>query len=222
MVLLVGTMFYAYTLRSQVTTATGERQQVETALQEETKRLSHLKKQVTEQEQQVAALKAEFTQRSEDINRLKEAVVLRDHELLKIHKDLVQRDLELVSLRKTFAQRNEMLGVMQSPNAKVISLSGSQRASSARGFVLFDPLTSKGFLYAYNLPLPPPGKTYQLWAILDKPVSAGIFTADSGNKGRLLIKGARSWSRVSKFAVSLERQGSRPKQPGDIYLGVGL
>jgi hypothetical protein len=220
--LLIGLIWYVFVLRSQVTTETDQRQQVEAALLEETKRLNLLKKQVTEQERQVAALKEEFTQRSGDISRLKDAVVSRDHELVRINKDLVQRDQELVSLRKTFAQRNEMLGVIQSPNVKVIWLSGSHKAQSARAFVLFDPQSKKGVLYAYNLPPPPPGKTYQLWAILEKPVNAGTFIIDSGNKGRLLFRGAQSWSRVSKFAVSLERQGGRPKLPGDIYLGVGL
>jgi anti-sigma-K factor RskA len=220
--LLIGAILYAYILHSRVTTESDQRRQVEAVLQEESKRVALLKKQVAEQEQQVAALKAQFTERSSDISRFKEALVSRDHELVNIHKDLVQRDQELVSLRKTFAQRSEMLGVLQSPNVKVIWLSGSHRAPSARAIVLFDPQTRKGLLYAYNLPQPPAGKTYHLWAILDKPVSAGTITIDSGNKSRLLIKGTPNWARVSKFAVSLERQGGRPKLPGDLYLGVGL
>jgi anti-sigma-K factor RskA len=218
-VLLVAAIAYVYTLQSKSAT---ERQELETALHEETQRLNTLKKQITEQERAVVALKAEFLERSGDVTRLKDAVVSRDHELVKIHNDLVQRDQELVSLRKTFAQRSEMLGVLNSPNVKVILLSGSHRASTARGFVLYDSHIRKGLLYAFNLPRPPLGKTYHLWAILDKPVSAGAFSVDAGSKSRFLIKGAPSWTRVSKFAVTLEREGSRPKLSGDLYLGVGL
>jgi anti-sigma-K factor RskA len=64
----------------------------------------------------------------------------------------------------------------------------------------------------------PPGKAYQLWAIMDKPVSAGTFGVDTGHKCRHMAKGIPDPSRVTKFAVSLEPEGGRPQPTGEIYL----
>ena len=61
-------------------------------------------------------------------------------------------------------------------------------AKSAGAFLLFDPTTKKAWLYAFNLSALPSGKVYQLWAIDDKPVSAGVFGLDAGQKARMFIK----------------------------------
>jgi anti-sigma-K factor RskA len=68
------------------------------------------------------------------------------------------------------------------------------------------------------MPALPPGKTYQLWAIVDKPMSAGTFRTDSGHKSRVVLKDLPDLSRISKFAVSLEPDGGRPQPTGAIYL----
>jgi anti-sigma-K factor RskA len=222
LVLLVGAGLYAYLLRSEVSQEIGQRQRLESTLREETERMEALKEQVTNQEQQVADLKTAFAERSGDTGRLKEALATSEEETAQLRKELAQGEQELSSLRKTVAQRDEMLVVLRSPNAKVISLMGSEKARSAGGLLLIDPASRRALLYAFNLPPLPRGKSYQLWAIQDKPVSAGTFTLDAGNKTRLVIKPTPDWTSVSRFAVSIEPEGGRPQPTGDIFLSTGL
>jgi anti-sigma-K factor RskA len=142
---------------------------------------------------------------------------------------LIQRDAELDDLRTQLAQRDtlsqrvsrqqdEVAGLLKSPHAKVVALSGTDRAKQAGAFFLFDPSGKKAWFYAFDLPDLPAGTTYQVWAIDEKPVSVGLFTVDAGRKGRLLVKGVRNVSRLKQIAISIEPTGGRPQPTGAIYL----
>ena len=91
-------------------------------------------------------------------------------------------------------------------------------SSECGAFLLFDPVTKKAWLYAFNLPALPNGKVYQLWAIEDKPVSAGVFGLDTGQKGRMMIRNLHQFSRMKKFAVTMEPDGGLAQPTGAIYL----
>ena len=91
-------------------------------------------------------------------------------------------------------------------------------AKRAAGVLLYDPQTQKVWLYSVNLPECPPGTTYQLWAIHDKPVSIGTFQMDRGETAHLVVKKVPSFTDAKTFAVSLEPSGGRPQPTGPIYL----
>jgi anti-sigma-K factor RskA len=219
---LLGVGYYAYTLQADLTAELGSRKQLEAALHDESRRVDDLKRQISEQEQAVAALKAEFTDRSGDTAQLKETLAARDQEAEQTRRQLTQREQELTALRKSLSQRDDMVTLLRSAHARVSPLAGSERAPTAGGLLLFDPEIHKALFYAFNLPALPPGKTYQLWAISDKPLAAGTFTIDSGNKARLLIKVPSDWSALPRFAVSLEPEGGRPQPSGELYLVSSL
>ena len=115
--------------------------------------------------------------------RLELARVERERGPLWIHREAELAQLrgraeqahEVEALNKALAQRDEILGFLRSPITKVVSLAGSEEAKSAGGLLIFDPESKKGFFYAFNMPSLPSGKTYQLWAIADVPISVGIF-----------------------------------------------
>lgn len=218
-ILLVGALAYAVAVRLQ---ADDQRQQVEQALQGETARLAALQRQVREQEALLAGLREEVTQRTGNLDALREALARQETEIEALHLELADREKEATSLRRVLAQRDDMLGFLHSPRVKVVPLAGSPAAQSAGAFVLFDPETRKAFLYGFNMPSLPPGKTYQLWAIVDKPVSAGTFGIDAGHNCRHMARSIPDPSRITKFAVSLEPEGGRPQPTGDIYLAGQL
>ncbi|HET8579690.1 MAG TPA: anti-sigma factor, partial [Nitrospiraceae bacterium] len=216
--LLVGTGRYALSLRSQISLETAQRQQLETALQEETARLATLQHKTVEQEQLVASLREELRQRSEDLSGLQASLAEQEAELARVRTQLAQRDQNTATLRKAIVQRDELVPFMRSPQVKVITLHGSEMAKSAGALLLFDPDSKTAFLYAFNMPLLPAGKIYQLWVIVDKPISAGMFGTDTGHKSRLVIRRIPDLAQITKFAVSLEPEGGRPQPTGDIYL----
>jgi hypothetical protein len=129
-----------------------------------------------------------------------------------------QSAAEIHNLHSQLAQRDELLAFLQSADVKVMSLVGSNKAKAAVGVLLYDPATKKAFFYAFNLPPLAQGKTYQLWAIVDKPVNAGVFGVDTGRKGRLVTPNLPDLPRIKQFAVSIEPEGGRPQPSGAIYL----
>ncbi len=228
LLLLAGTGWYAISLRSQVLLETAQRRQLETALQEETARLAALQRKLTEQEQAVASLQEELTRKGRDISGLQASLTERETELARVRTQLAQREQDTVILRKALAQRDELVPFLRSPHVKVIALHGSEMAKSAGAFLLFDSESKKALLYGFNMPPLPHGKTYQLWAVLDKPISAGIlitdhisagiFGTDTGHKSRLVIRRMPELAHITKFAVSLEPEGGRPQPTGTVYL----
>lgn len=220
--LLVGTGAYALFLRSQIASEQDHQQHIEIALKDNAARMASLQRQIAEQERQLAGLQAEFANRTGALGELQAVLSERESQVAELRNQLAQREQETAGLRKTLAQRDEMLTFLRSPNVKVISLAGLERAKESGALLLFDPDSKKAFFYAFNMPPLPPGKTYQLWAILDKPVSAGTFTTDVGQKGRMVIKTLPAFTATTRFAVSLEPEGGRPQPTGDIYLASQL
>ncbi len=218
LLLLAGTLFYTFSIRSRIVTEADQRQKMETALQSEAARMAALQKQVEDQEKLLAGLRDEVTNRIGSLAELRNTLVSREAELTQLRQQLAQREQGTASLRKALAQRDDMLAFLRSPHVKVLSLAGLERAKSAGALLLYDTDSKKAFFYGFNMPSLPAGKTYQLWAIVDKPVSAGTFGTDAGNKSLLAIKSLPDPSRITKFAVSLEPEGGRPQPTGEIYL----
>jgi len=218
LVLLIGTAVYALSVRLQAGMDADQRRQVELALHNEMARLAALQRQVREQETLLAGMRQEVDQRAGRMDDLKEALARQEGEIDALRQQLASREQETAGLRRALAQKDDLLGFLHSPRVKVVSLAGSAVAETAGAFVLFDPESRKAFLYGFNMPTLPPGKIYQLWAIMDKPVSAGTFGIDAGHKSRHMAKSIPDPARITKFAVSLEPEGGRPQPTGDIYL----
>jgi anti-sigma-K factor RskA len=137
----------------------------------------------------------------------------------------MERETELEATREQLTAairgkipQDEFAALLRRPDAKVVSLAGSDVAKGASGVLLFNPATQKAWLYSANLPECPAGTAYQLWAIDQKPVSMGTFHIDAGEMAHLLMKRMPDFERVRKFAVSLEPAGGRPQPSGPIYL----
>ncbi len=92
---------------------------------------------------------------------------------------------------------------------KVPMLAASPKRAGMGATVYWNKQTKDVFLMVNNLPTPPAGKQYQLWAVdvvngQLSPVDAGIIqnTAQAGN----LFQMKRSY-KAQKFAITLEKEG---------------
>ncbi len=218
LLVVAGAGYVGWTLYLQVPAETSQLEQLETALQRETAKMASLQREIKDKEVALAQLRHELEQRDAEIGELRDTVIRREAELDDAHAQLAQIEKDSAAFRRVRIQQDEVAALLRIPTVKVVSLSGSEMAKGAGGLLLYDPDTKKAWLYAFNLPPLPGGKTYQLWAIEQKPVSAGTFTTDAGQKGRLLIKHLPDFSRIHQFAVSLEPEGGRPQPTGAIYL----
>ncbi len=213
--IVAGAAYLGWLYYTQTTHSSGQIEQLQAALQKEAARATALQTEIKQREQSLGELKSELEQKATELTDLKDQLIQRDAELDDLRTQLAQRDTSMLRLAR---QNEEVTNLLKSPASKVVALSGSDMAKEAGAFLLFDPVTKKAWLYAFNLPALPSGKVYQLWAIDDRPVSAGIFGVDSGQKGRLLIRSLPEFSRMKKFAVSIEPEGGRPQPTGAIYL----
>lgn len=214
-VLLIGVALYAVKLWQQLQTEETQRHQLESALQGEISRLSTLQEQTNDQENKLVMLRKEL---ADKLGVTRDTLVEREAELDQLRARLAQREKDVTALTASLGKRDEIAAFMRSPNTRVVALSGTEEAQAAGALLLVDPATQKALLFVFNMPHPPEGKTYQLWAILDKPVSAGTFETDSGNKSRVMIRRVPDLSHVKKFAVSLEPAGGQPQPTGPMYL----
>jgi len=170
---------------------------------------------------------AALTKATDELKRNVEALETT-HELLARHQEQIETLQAQLKTRRgpkgrkgaevLSAGGEDLLNILTSPTAKMADLHGTAAAKGAYALVFVEPETRRGFFYANNLPSLPAGKTYQLWVVTDKPVSAGVFTLDPGRKGRLLMRNIPDARRIKKFAVSLEPEGGLPQPTGSIYL----
>ena len=75
-----------------------------------------------------------------------------------------------------------LIETVGAPAARAVALAGAEGVPSARGRAFVEPVGHRIVLLVYDLPPPPPGRTYQLWTIEGgTPASAGTFaTSDAG------------------------------------------
>lgn len=213
--LVVGGGYLAWVSYTHTAQRSGELQQLQMAVQQGSARVAALQTELQQREQTLGSLKSALEQRTTEAAELRDQLVQREAELDDAHTRLTQHES---SLQRLAHHSEEFAGLFKNPASKVVSLSGSEMAKSAGAFLLFDPTTKKAWLYAFNLPALPSGKVYQLWAIDDKPVSAGVFGLEAGQKARMVMKNMSDFPRMKKFAVTMEPDGGRPEPTGAIYL----
>jgi anti-sigma-K factor RskA len=206
--------YLVWNFAAQRSVDTSNIQQLEASLQEKSTKLASLHREVGDQAKALAELRNEMQQRMNEAAEAKEQLVQREAELEEARVQLSQR----VGVRSGVIPQDELATLLRVPNAKVVSLTGSDMAKRAAGFLLYDSRTQKVWLYSVNLPECPAGTTYQLWAIHDKPLNIGTFHMDRGETAHLLVKKLPSFMDAKAFAVSLEPSGGRSQPTGPMYL----
>ncbi|MGH7256192.1 MAG: anti-sigma factor domain-containing protein, partial [Nitrospirales bacterium] len=215
LVMLGGAAYYGWSVQSQAVHETTLRTSLETALQQERDRLSRLQAQLSEQDLMIAEMRRMFTQRTGSVSDLRDSYLAQQVQLEQARRQLAQRTQELAKLRKALVDGEELARFFQSPRVEVIRLTGTTTARQAGGFLLYDPDTRKGLLYAFNLPQPAQGRTYRLWAYIDQPVVLGVLSPDAGRKVRLLIQEMPDPSEISQLTLieESEASGEQPLGP---------
>ena len=97
------------------------------------------------------------------------------------------------------------MAILQSPYNKPVMMKGMPVSPNALAMIYWNIQTHQVFLNVHQLPTPPEGKQYQLWALAGgKPIDAGVFdvTSDSMN-----IRKMKVIHTAEAFAVTLENAG---------------
>ena len=206
--------YFAWNMSTQRSIDTSNIKQLEASFQEKSTTLAAVRREVGDQAKALAELRNEIQQQTNEAAAAKEQLAQREAELEEARVQLSQQG----GARSVGTPQDELATLLRIPNVKAVSLTGSDMAKRAAGFLLYDSRTQKVWLYSVNLPECPTGTTYQLWAIHDKPMSIGTFQMDRGETAHLLVKKTPSFTDAKTFAISLEPSGGRPQPTGPIYL----
>lgn len=168
---------------------------------------------------EVSLLREELIQQQKETDLWKNQLTRQKLEEDLLKNQLMQQQQDLNALRDELVRLRSYMAMITAPSVKTINLIGSTKSREARGKIFLDPIQHRALFYAYNLPSTPPGKTYQLWVIKDKPVSAGIFSVDSEGNAFLEVSGLPAdVEKIKAIAVTLEPAGGLPQPSGDKYL----
>jgi anti-sigma-K factor RskA len=127
-------------------------------------------------------------------------------------------DKQLGLARAESQRLAESLSIIASPGSRSIQLAGLGPTPRASGHTFVSPERGEAVFYAFGLPAPEPGKTYQLWWIKDgKPVSAGTFGVDERGRGNLRVEHV-SPGQIQAWAVTVEPAGGVPQPTGAMVL----
>lgn len=206
--------YFVWDVWTQRSSDTAKIQQLEASIQEKSTKLAGVDREVGDQTKALAELRNELQQRTSDVAEAKEQLTQREAELEEARAQLSRQS----GGRTLETPQDEFAALLRIPNAKAVSLAGSDIAKRAMGFLLYDSQTQKVWLYSVNLPESPTGMSYQLWAIQDKSVSIGTFRVDTGETSHLLVKKVLNFTLAKTFGVSLEPPGNHSQPTGQMYL----
>jgi anti-sigma-K factor RskA len=135
-----------------------------------------------------------------------------------LRRKLDEQEKTLTLVKAQAAEQERTLTLLGDPETRLVSLAGLAPRPQAQGRIIWNARTG-GLLVAADLPPPPEGKVYELWAIAGgKPLPAGLFTVDPEGKGRLTVAPLAGVTAVDVFAVTLEPAGGVQSPTGAMYL----
>src|SRR5206468_94223 len=133
-------------------------------------------------------------------------------------RQLDEQEKTLTLVRAQAAAQERTLALLGDPETRLVSLAGLEPRPQAQGRIIWN-ARAGGLLVAADLPPPPAGKVYELWAIAGgKPLPAGLFTVDAEGKGSLAVAPLAGVATVEVFAVTLEPAEGVQSPTGAMYL----
>ncbi len=112
---------------------------------------------------------------------------------------------ELEAQKTSIKQLADYNDMFRKPSIKFIELQGKPISPKSNCIICWDKESKQVIVTYANMPKPPEGKQYQLWAILDgRPVDLGVIDMKEAEKG---IAHMKNLSRGQAFAITLEKAG---------------
>lgn len=106
--------------------------------------------------------------------------------------------------QQTYAALNEKWLLSTSPNVKTVALAGVEKHPDSKAVVYLNAENKKTYLSLENLPEPPSGYQYQLWALVNgTPVDAGVYAHKDGKQVQEMLVVANAQA----YAITLEKEG---------------
>ena len=111
---------------------------------------------------------------------------------------------QLVQKQQVIVDLEQKMNILRSPDTKTVPLNGLPLSKGSKVIIYFNAKDKATLLSILDLPKPPKGKQYQLWAIAGKnaPVDAGVLAYDT-----TAVQTMKGFDKVDAFAITLENEG---------------
>jgi anti-sigma-K factor RskA len=109
-----------------------------------------------------------------------------------------------IAMQSEIAASKNDIQILSNPAMKPVMLAGVGTHTTNNAMVMWDTTSKAVYLALKNMPPPPSGKQYQLWAIVDgKPVDAGVYALN----GKASMQKMKVIPSAQMFAITLEKEG---------------
>jgi anti-sigma-K factor RskA len=153
------------------------------------------------------------------VARLEAALAEASGERARLAEQLEGASSERARLAERLAAADRTLADLTSRETRTVALAGTEQAPAAAARAFLDPGTRRLVLVVYELPPPPPGRSYQLWVIVGgEPVSAGVFEVDAAGGTRYETAEVPAIEGPVTIAVTVEPAGGLPQPTGPMVL----
>ena len=129
-----------------------------------------------------------------------------------------QRTRALDSLTKRLAEREANIAALTGARVSVVNVN-DVRSRKPMGRLFWDQATDHWTFVAHNLPMPPKGRTYQLWLqIADQKVNCGTFMPDAQGAVEIHDRYKVAPGTLQMVAVTEEPMGGMPQPTGPMVV----
>ena len=135
---------------------------------------------------------------------------------------------ELARLRETQEQINatsregdryeESVALMRQSGSRMLTMTGSGSVSGASGNVVIVPDQNRAVLNVQNMPLPPAGKIYHLWAVVNNQKVACIQFIPEANGQVLMQIPASRWNQATQVVITVEPEQASGQPTGEMVM----
>lgn len=132
----------------------------------------------------------------------------RTSELLEVQQEMETLRADCDESQEVLRNTQQRINELTNPATRSIILSGTENNPDKNAIVYYNTETNKTLFKASNLPPPPAGKQYQLWAIDGGgPKDLGVLALDLSGEAVLEVPFLPG---VAAFAITLEDEGGKP------------
>ncbi len=143
-----------------------------------------------------------------------------NQELAELHSEKEVMASQYKIQQTALSEKSDELAMIIKPGNKMMMLKGMDIAPQASAMIVWNAVNKSVFIDAATLPMPPEGKQYQLWALVNgKPVDAGVFTIQDGKFVMQKMKDMPD--NAQAYAVTLEKMGGSAVPTMDAMYLIG-
>lgn len=126
---------------------------------------------------------------------------------------------QLADIQGEKEYNQEMVDFLSDPSSKQVAMAATGLDPNAAARVFWNSENEETYLVVDNLPTPPEGKQYQLWAIVDgAPTDMGMLSIDTDSEEMHKMKPVAN---AQAFAITLEDEGGKPSPNLEMLYVIG-